>query len=155
MCFKSKIMTNEEFAAAAWNAVKDEKDPEFVHCVAEHRQNLRTRAEAVVRTGVALDEATAGVFGRFETKVRELAFPPVEVAEVAPEAAAEPDKIDDYPETPEVAADEPTTETEAAEVAPVDFSTLKRAELDELAIAKGLDPSTFATKADVIEALEA
>ena len=132
---------SRELAQAAWDAVKDANDPVFVRCVAEHQQNLTARAAGVVRSGLVLDEATAGVYGRFEAKVRELIAPPVEVApEVAEEAAPEAPAAD---EAPEVAEE------------PADLSKLTRAALDELAVAKGLDPKEFATKADVIAALEA
>lgn len=57
-------------AEEAWDAVKPKEDPKFAATTADHQQELITRAEGVVRTGVTVD--SGGVFQDFEEKVKEL-----------------------------------------------------------------------------------
>jgi hypothetical protein len=128
-------MADEKLVAEAWDAVKAADDASYGECREELKLDLRARADGIEKSGrtvgdLAEDGRDPGVFDNFEEKYRELF-----------QKAKDPvvEAVEEEAETP--APNKP-------------LGKLKRAELDELAAAKGLDPAAYPNKAALVEALE-
>jgi hypothetical protein len=117
---------SENVASRAWDAVKDKSDPSYDGITnGSFKEELEARVDGVRRTGVTVNP--------FEEEVKKL---------------IDAEKSDSAMGTSVVkgAASAPAESS--------DLSTMKRAELDAEAEKAGLNPDDYATKADVIEAIE-